>query len=558
MSQVSTSAAGVGGTAQTATLGSLLEAIWRHIVIVVVITALAVAAAYGLSLQQNEVYRSDTRIFLRDPADSVTGDTGRSRIDPALYTTQQVTRVTALPVLDRVSEQLNGRWSSGQLKEMLSAGPEGEALIVSISVAAPTAEEAEEIARAVTAAYGQFNEETSSKRAEAAVGELKRSRKQLRTQVEEAKAALAKSPDDPLAQARAQTLTEELLAAENTARNLAIEATATGSGVDFVEEPQTSEDPVQPKPVRNAALAGALGFVLAAALADILTRRRRQLDMRVDKTMVLGAPLLATIPNFHRTGDQDGEPLFDIEAAESYQFLLASFESAIAQTGAHSVLVTSASAGEGKSLTALHLARGLAIQGRDVMLIDADIRARGLTSLLNADDEPGLVSLTRGQDIATVTRRYRISNDVQLRVIPAGHTPNHPTGLVATDRFREVISGIAAANELTVIDGGPLLTVADASALAMQVSGILLVLDAAIAEEDLFEVQRRLRLISTPLIGYVLNRSTHVRPAPYPDDSRRARGIFSRRTTRTPAQPPRPTTDRANGHQPQQTTPVDG
>jgi Mrp family chromosome partitioning ATPase len=318
-----------------------------------------------------------------------------------------------------------------------------------------------------------------------------------------------------------QTLTEELLAVENSARTLSIEASSTG--IDFVEEARTPEEPLQPKPARNAALGGAVGLVLAAALADLLSRRRRR--RRLDPSTVLGAPLLARIPNLSRSGGRTADPLFDIDAAEAYQFLLASFEYAMARTHATSILVTSPSSGDGKSMTALQLARAVAMQGRNVTLVDADIRAGGLTSLLNAEEHPGLVSLANGAALDEVVRLYRISHGVRLRVIHMGQPPQSPTGLLTTDAYREAISTIMASTDLTIIDGGPLLTVADASALAMQVSGILLVLDAETGEDDLLAVQQHLRLIPTPLLGYVVNRSPEVRAAPYASGSGHSRAV---------------------------------
>ena len=517
-----------GDAYEPATLGGVLQSVWQYRVLVVVITLLSAGVAYAASLLQDDVYRAETRVFLTDPLASASADSGRSRIDPEVYTIQQVTRVTAMPVLQRASRQLNGRWSARELEEMVTVEPEAEALVLAVGANAPTPEGSTEIVRAVTDAYGAFNEQTATRRAEAALAELNQSQQQLQNEVTEAQAALSQTPNDPLAQARVETLTEQLLSAENSARALAIEAAESGSGVDFVEQVEAAQEPIQPKPVRNAALGGAVGFVLASALADVLARRRRQ----VDPSTLLGAPLLANIPDFRSAHTTDSSRIFDGEAAEAYQFLLASFENAIEQMQARSILITSASPGEGKSVTALHLARALAMQGREVMLVDADIRAHGLTSLLNADGLPGLVSVAEGEHLASAVRHYRISDTVRLRLLPAGRTPQNPTGMLATGQFRRTIDRVIAANELTIIDGGPLLTVADASTLATHVSGILLVIDADTPDRDLLDVQRRLRLIPTPLVGYVVNRSPQVSVAPYPyvEQPSRVRRLFGRGT----------------------------
>ena len=176
------------------------------------------------------------------------------------------------------------------------------------------------IATAVTRAYSQFNQSTAAERVQPAIDEVRQSQRELRSEIAEVQAELSSSPGDLGAQARIQALTAELLLTESTARRLSIEAQA--SGIDLVEQARIPEEPIQPRPVRSAALGGALGFVTAAALAGVLSRRRR----RLDPATVLGAPLLATIPDFNPAGGMAIEQLLDSEAAEAYQFLVAPFE----------------------------------------------------------------------------------------------------------------------------------------------------------------------------------------------------------------------------------------
>jgi len=100
--------------------------------------------------------------------------------------------------------------------------------------------------------------------------------------------------------------------------------------------------------------------------------------------------------------------------------------------------------------------------------------------------------------------------------VPAGEPGSKPTGLLGTNRYREAISKIISDNELTIIDSGPLLTVADAWAISALVSGIILVVDAEISREDLVKLRNRMRLIPTPVLGIVINRVRGAGASPYP------------------------------------------
>jgi Mrp family chromosome partitioning ATPase len=313
------------------------------------------------------------------------------------------------------------------------------------------------------------------------------------------------NPSNASAERRLETSQAQLLDLQSSVSQMAADAALYGSGVADVEQAVAPAEPSSPKPSRDAALGGVLAR--AAASAGAYWRAGTIALSHVDSTAVLGAPLLAQIPAFRRSTDGPvSNPLFDAEATEAYQFLLSSFEYALAQSGARSVLITSALPGDGKSLTALHLARALTVQGNDVVLVDSDIRTRGLTRLLRADDEPGLSGMADGLDLHNAVRRYRIVESTYLPFVPAGESPEQATGLLATGRYRRAITEILSSSELTIVDGSALLAVADASAVATQVDGVLLVLRADASSDDLLRVQERLRLISTPLIGYVVNR----------------------------------------------------
>jgi Mrp family chromosome partitioning ATPase len=142
-----------------------------------------------------------------------------------------------------------------------------------------------------------------------------------------------------------------------------------------------------------------------------------------------------------------------------------------------------------------------------VVVVDGDDRARGLSQATGAVDAPGLTDLTATDaDLADKALAVPTGGGHALRVVPAGRPVAEPAGFYRTPAFRRAMGVIRDDAELVVVDSPPLLAVADTSAIASQVDGIVLVVDQGTRLRDLAETRDRLALIGTPLLGYVFNR----------------------------------------------------
>jgi Mrp family chromosome partitioning ATPase len=196
-------------------------------------------------------------------------------------------------------------------------------------------------------------------------------------------------------------------------------------------------------------------------------------------------------------------------AVEAYQFLFASVEFALAAHGGSSVLVTSIGQGDGKTTTALQL--GLAAVGdrRRVVLVDGDVRVRGLSQVLGQADAPGLteVALDGMRSLDAVVQQ-RIDAATTLPVLPAGQGARDATSLFRTDGYRQAMAELKEHTELLFVDSPPILAVADATVASSEVDGVLLIVDRGADLDQLRETRRRLAFLSTPVLGYVYNRSS--------------------------------------------------
>ena len=148
----------------------------------------------------------------------------------------------------------------------------------------------------------------------------------------------------------------------------------------------------------------------------------------------------------------------------------------------HSVLVTSAAPGEGKSAVAWNLALAAASARTRVLLLEADLRrpsvamsnshvraTPGLTTVLSGHAELGDVvqSITVGESLSASGRARTID------VIVAGPVPPNPIDLIESRRMQEIVQQVEAEYDLVVIDSAPMSVVSDAIPLAKQVNGVI-------------------------------------------------------------------------------------
>jgi capsular exopolysaccharide synthesis family protein len=539
----------------------LLGSVWRYRMLVAITTLLAALAGYGLSLLQPRTYEATTRLFLV----AVAPDSPGSGADG--YGAQQAELIETASVLEEASTLLGGGLSAADLRRWVDAGVRAESpLVVRVNATAADPQDAAAIANAVGQAYQQVRAETVWARAQAAVAELEANRQQLRQQEASQPGSVALQGSTGFASRQQDNL-------DLRVQDLLMDAIVFGSGVEVFEEASVPVTPVRPTPVRNGVLAGALALVIAAIAAVVAVRRaassfrpgdvfdayevsggqahsepRSRMEPAPPPRMepappprmepappprmepapppravpdpppqrnlatLLGSMFLGEVSRFPSSKGQSlaGQLSLDPAALESYRFLLASIEDELERVGATSLLITSAVRGEGKTTTALQLAMAATRRGRRVVLVDADLRAQGLTRMLGVRERTGLSELALSHlDVDESVHYLPVTDELLLPVVAAGGRVEDPTSFFSEAKFRRALRRISDEAELVMIDGPPLLTATHTMAIASRIGGVVLVVDRDTDLAQVEEARERLRRGSTPLLGYVYNRSEH-------------------------------------------------
>jgi capsular exopolysaccharide synthesis family protein len=194
-------------------------------------------------------------------------------------------------------------------------------------------------------------------------------------------------------------------------------------------------------------------------------------------------------------------------AAESYRALRARLLRFKTSQELRSVQLTSATASEGKTMTAFNLAVFCAqLHEMSVLLLDADLRSQGLTRILKGPTSPGLAEVLSGQ---TEPEKAILATDVtNLYVLPAGKSIVAPPELFAGHRWQDFMTWCNEKFKLIIVDSPPVLGLSDSELISASCDSILMVVRARRAERDLLK-KAVLQLDAKKLLGLVYNGDEH-------------------------------------------------
>lgn len=492
--------------ASEATTG-LMASVSRFKWAVVVIMLVGAGVGYVVASQRPVLYRASATLLLADPRDqTVLTSVRQSGNDPSRYVRNQARLVTSQPVMQRAAQLLNVPGEA--LAVTAQAVVDVDTIVVEAVDGDP--HRAAAIADAVTLAYEQIRTEQARDAAQEAIAELRSAQAEVERQLVAVQETLAANPGAPAALAERDAATQQLQVLLTRERQLAVDTALFGGGVNVREAAIVPTEPFQPQPLRLAATGLLLGFVIGSAGAWWWNARRPGAVERTHVDRLMRAPLLAEIPRFSRQLGPVPSVIDPLAAeSEAYQFLTAALTREMRRRGARTLLVTSASPGDGKTATVVNLAVVAARDGHQIVLVDADVRARGLSNITGIVPALGMEEIARE---SVPIRHCLVTPDVEgmeeLRV--AAMDPNdvseNPAWFLRSPGFGHALQRMAEIADFVIVDSPPVLAVADTFEMVPYVDAVLVVVGAATTDEQLADVRRRLDLAGADVIGYVLNR----------------------------------------------------
>jgi polysaccharide biosynthesis transport protein len=235
----------------------------------------------------------------------------------------------------------------------------------------------------------------------------------------------------------------------------------------------------KPYKVRILVAAMALGILFGFGYAWVgeFTDRRFHTPEEVQSS--LGLPVFGVIPHMSRANSAHGrlvqlDPMSPV--AEAFRSLRTALNFAVPVEKTKTLLITSPSAGDGKSTVVSNLAIALSHAGKRVLIVDADFRRPTQHKIFDIDESNGLSSVLAGT--STLESAIRKMNVDRVDVLPCGPLPANPSEILNSEMFKELLAQLTSKYDNVILDSPPVTAVTDARILATMCDGTILVVRA--------------------------------------------------------------------------------
>jgi len=190
-------------------------------------------------------------------------------------------------------------------------------------------------------------------------------------------------------------------------------------------------------------------------------------------------------------------------AAEAYRALRTNLLYGFIDDPPRTIVLTSPSSREGKSITCANLGIVLAQAGKDTLIVDCDMRKPVMHKIFGLPNTKGLVDILGEQLPLHKVWQKPLEN---LKVITVGLIPFNPAELLSSRRFAEFLSRARKESEYVLVDTSPVHLTSEPIILASHTDGTILVFDAQnTRKQDVARSIRSLEAIRANVLGTVMN-----------------------------------------------------
>jgi len=260
-----------------------------------------------------------------------------------------------------------------------------------------------------------------------------------------------------------------------------------------------SQDRRQPLAAMGAAGGFGFSFLLFTAYGFLHQRYRYVADLEDEPQ---SPPVLGLVPHV-ADGRIEGD-----EAAQAGVHQIRSLLESMAKPGRGRIIViTSATAAEGKSTLAAALAASMAHAGRRTLLIDGDLVGRGVTSRLSARQFTGLSDHVANKNEQPRDSIHEVEGRKNLDLMPAGRAEDFEPEQLSSQAMEDLVNGVRDRYDAVVIDTGPILGSLEANAAVAQADQVVLVVSRGQNARMVKVAIDRLHRFNVARIGLVFNRA---------------------------------------------------
>ncbi|MCW2784411.1 MAG: hypothetical protein JWP74_928, partial [Marmoricola sp.] len=368
----------------------LLRTVQRRWLTIVLFFVIGLVGGAALTYTQTPQYESSARVFIA--SDAGTDNTAASAVASGYFAAQQVQSfanlATSRELMERVIASLNLNMTPAALSGKIDASVATGTVIIDLTVTDPSANRAQQIAKAESEDFTDFITE------------------------------LETSP---------------------------VKAT-------IVDPASYNATQVSPKVALNLAIAGVLGLVIGAAMALLRNLLDNTVSSATDVETSIDAPVLSSVaydpdvpkhPLLTEVGSHSAR-------VEAFRLLRTNLQFLDLDTRPRALVITSAVPSEGKTSTATNLAIALAQTGLRVLLVDGDLRRPKVASVLGLERSVGLTTVLVGR--SELQDSIQKHTDSGIYFLASGPIPPNPTEVLQSRAAQELFDRVAQMFDMVIID----------------------------------------------------------------------------------------------------------
>jgi succinoglycan biosynthesis transport protein ExoP len=457
---------------------------------------LGLGISLALSLTATKQYAATAQLLVQS-AGNLGLDSGSGQVPTSTDVQTELQLVTSAQVQSQVRAQLGS--APG-----VSAAEVGQTNVIALTAVSPEPARAAQIANAYASAFVSWSTTTSISSLTVAEGQLTKQINAIGTEI-------GKLPSSSAAQVTALSNQQAVL--KGQLAQLQVAGATASTGLELVTPAAVPTSPSSPKPLEDALLGLLAGLLLGVGAAFLRDNLDDTLTTGEAVERVGGTTVLATVPMVASWRRNANPVVISVSEptsppAEAYRSLRTSLQFVRSDGTVRTILVTSPSAGDGKTATVVNLGAVFAQAGARVVLVSCDLRRPGLGQFFAPAGHAELSSVLSGEQ--PIDRALSPVPSVDgLWTLGSREVAANPTELLGGDRMRSLVDDLAKRFDIVLIDSPPVLPVADALILSGYADAVVLVVAAGSTRRaGLRRAAEKLAQAGAPVVGAVLNKAT--------------------------------------------------
>jgi capsular exopolysaccharide synthesis family protein len=285
------------------------------------------------------------------------------------------------------------------------------------------------------------------------------------------------------------------------------DTTDTGA-IRLVDRAVSAEGPIGRSRSSFIMFGALISLLVGLGVAVMLESLDNRIKGNQDVEQLLSLPVTTLIPSMEGRSAPALpritylEPLSPL--AEAFRFLRTDILLSAAESGCRTIMIATAKPGQGGTTTAANLAIAMAMDGKRVVLVDADMRRPLMHKIFKTSNDIGLSNVLTGEkDIEDVLIATEVSG---LFIMPAGQPPSNPSELLGSPKMGELVHKLKDNADFVIFDTPAAIAFTDCVVLTRWVDGVVMVVRAnQVPRGAELQVRRLFNKANVKILGVVLN-----------------------------------------------------